>query len=300
MTATAGILDWHEPRPWHGNEMKYTSLLEIAAPLDTSRLHISLPINGREHYVVDGEWQSASASEYFVFNPGQQASAEGQFEKSVEGFCFFITAETLRKAAQALGQPIGCSLDSPFDFDWSSPATLAKNYHLQENQMGKYLERLRQVLLHQPSDLLTDWDQFYFALAAEFLHTHHQIQLQTAAIPATKPATRQEIYQRISRCHRFLLENFAEPFSLEDLEKIAFLSKFHILRLYRQVYGLTPYQHLLQLRVGRAKELLAKDFSPTEVAFQLSFADRRSFAKVFKKIAGMPPNGFRESGMSGQ
>ena len=115
------------------------------------------------------------------------------------------------------------------------------------------------------------------------------------AIPSVRTLTKQEIYRRLSRAHVFILENFAEPVSLGDLEKVAFFSKFHIVRLYRHIYGLTPHQHILRLRIERAKALLRKNHSPTEVALQLSFSGRRAFAKTFKKVVGVSPSVFQQN-----
>ena len=119
-----------------------------------------------------------------------------------------------------------------------------------------------------------------------FLKAHRQIGQQLQDIPSVRTITKQEIHRRISLAYAYILENFANPFSLADIEKVAFLSKYYIIRLYRCVYGCTPYQHVLKLRIQKAKELLVKNYSPSEIAFQLSFSDRRAFSKAFKKVVG--------------
>ncbi|MCB0597884.1 MAG: helix-turn-helix transcriptional regulator [Phaeodactylibacter sp.] len=294
--ATPGkeALAWQRLAAWAGNEIRFSSVSEVDITLDTSKFHITLPQAGTETFRVDGKPFSAQAGEYFIFNPQQHVRAEGAFKKPVEGYCLFLTEKAILETAHVIGQPIESALDSPFSYPWQQQEFMVKSYCLQENPFGQYLLRLQQNLRHSSREQLIDWDTLYFEMAAEFLRAHRQIGNQLQAIPSVRTLTKQEIYRRLSRAHVFILENFAEPVSLEDLERIAFFSKFHIVRLYRQIYGLTPYQHILHLRIGRAKELLRKDHSPTEVALRLSFSDRRAFAKTFKKIAGVSPSVFRQ------
>ncbi|MCB0614980.1 MAG: helix-turn-helix transcriptional regulator [Phaeodactylibacter sp.] len=288
-------LAWQRPGPCAGNEIRYSSISELDITLDTSRFHITLPLAGTETFRVDGKTFSAQAGEYFIFNPQQHVRAEGAFEKPVEGYCLFLTEKAILETAHAMGRPIESALDSPFSYPWQQQEFMVKSYCLQENPFGQYLLRLQQNLLQGAGERLIDWDAFYFEMAAEFLQAHRQIGNQLQAIPSVRTLTKQEIYRRLSRAHVFILENFAEPVSLGDLEKVAFFSKFHIVRLYRHIYGLTPHQHILRLRIERAKALLRKNHSPTEVALQLSFSGRRAFAKTFKKIVGVSPSVFQQN-----
>ncbi len=285
---------WRKAESWSGNDLKWSNLTEVDATLDTSRFHISLPLFGQESYVVDGKDYQTMPGEYFIFNPRQHARAEGVFKTNVEGACIFLTTGTLAEVAQSIDMPMEKILDAPLYFPWQQQEFVIKNYRLQENSFGRYLCRQRQFLLENPEGQLIDWDTFYYDLATEFLQTHRQIGRHLRAIPSTRTLTKQEIYRRLCLAHCYILENYTEPVSLEDLEKVAFFSKYHIVRLYRHIYGLTPYQHILQLRVAKAIELLQKNYTPTEVAFYLSFSDRRAFAKVFKKITGFAPSVFQE------
>lgn len=285
-------LDWQRPRRWAGNEIRSSSISEADITLDTSRFHITVPACGTETFLVDGAHFSARAGEYFIFNPGQHVRAEDFFKKPVEGYCFFLTEKTILETANAIGRPAEKLLDSPFAYPWQQQEFMVKSYRLHENAFGQFLLRLRQGLLNGPEKQFIDWDAFYFEMAAEFLRAHRQIGQHLQAIPSARTLTKQEVYRRISLAHSYILENFAGPTSLEDLEKVAFFSKYYIIRMYQRIYGLTPHQHILQLRVERAKELLREGFSPTEVALKLSFTDRRALAKIFKQRVGVSPSAF--------
>lgn len=279
-------LTWRRPQKAIGDDLRMSTLHEMDITLDTSRYHICIPIDGAEPYRVEGQQYVIKPGQYFILNPGQEVRAEGKMPTEVNGFCLFLSKETLSSAAQGMEFTTDQANGSP------SREFIVKNYHLQENPFGRHLLKLLPALL-TPRDTLIDWEVFYGDLAMQLLQTHSQIHRQLAAIPYTRVATREEIYRRMGEVHHYISECYAQPISLDTLEKVALFSKYHVVRLYRLLYGMTPYQHILQLRIEKAKSLLQKEFSPTEVAYMLSFSDRRAFSKVFKKWVGVTPGSFR-------
>lgn len=289
------VLEWSRPAPSFGNCLKRSRIREADISLDTSRFQICLPLDGAETYRKAGQYFEVQPGEYFILNKGQEARAEMARSAAVEGFCFFLTENTLADVHAVTNISAGRLLDMPdarpkqhFEFP-------EINYALRENALGGFLQKIKQQLQAPGRDILFDWDRFYFELAELLLHTGQLAGARMQAIGATKFATRQEIYRRISRAHNFILEHFSQPLALDEIARVAHISAYHMARLYRQVYGITPHQHILQLRIHRAKELLHQNFSPTETAYALSFSDRRAFAKTFKKLTGVSPVHFQQS-----
>ena len=81
---------------------------------------------------------------------------------------------------------------------------------------------------------------------------------------------------------------------LETLGRVAMLSKYHLLRSYKQLFGITPYRDILRLRLERSRVMLCQGESISEIAFDLGFSDRRAFAKAFRKTYGMARSVFRD------
>lgn len=71
------------------------------------------------------------------------------------------------------------------------------------------------------------------------------------------------------------------------------VSTRQIQRLFRDHIGTTPKQYLQNLRLQRARGLLAEtDMSVSEVAFSCGFGTTNYFAKAFRDCYGVTPSGF--------
>lgn len=87
----------------------------------------------------------------------------------------------------------------------------------------------------------------------------------------------------------YLQENYAENVSLERLAAIAGLSRFHLLRVFRKEVGLPPHKYQIQVRVERAKLLLAKGVPVGEAALAVGFVDQSHMTRHFRRLAQVTP-----------
>lgn len=83
--------------------------------------------------------------------------------------------------------------------------------------------------------------------------------------------------------------------SLDEMAQSAFTSKYHFIRSFKQIVGLTPHQFQLQNRIRKAQHLLKDTDSITEVALATGFCDQSHFIKQFKKIVGLSPTVYKMS-----
>jgi AraC family transcriptional regulator len=93
------------------------------------------------------------------------------------------------------------------------------------------------------------------------------------------------------------LEDGNEPSALADLARATGLSRFHFLRSFKRVTGITPHQWVLRMRLRQAAELLVKSRQPiTEVALDVGFDDLSNFIRSFRTEFGVSPNRYRTAG----
>jgi AraC family transcriptional regulator len=100
--------------------------------------------------------------------------------------------------------------------------------------------------------------------------------------------------RRVAAVVRFMEERFAGPCALSDLARLAGLSPFHFLRVFRATTGLTPHQHLLRTRLRAAATHLARtDVPVTDVALTIGFEDLSNFTRSFRAEYRVSPLQYR-------
>lgn len=88
----------------------------------------------------------------------------------------------------------------------------------------------------------------------------------------------------------YLHDNYAENVSLEELARRANLSPYHLNRIFSREVGLPPHRYQVAVRVGRARELLARGTPITRVAAETGFADQSHLTRTFKRLVQVPPS----------
>lgn len=99
---------------------------------------------------------------------------------------------------------------------------------------------------------------------------------------------------QIGRVIVYMEEHLADPLNLEELAKEARLSKYQLIRGFRNEKGTTPWKYLIGERIEKAKELLEEGRSPAQVSVETGFYDQAHFSKYFKKETGKTPKVYQE------
>jgi AraC-like DNA-binding protein len=103
--------------------------------------------------------------------------------------------------------------------------------------------------------------------------------------------------RRVSMVLRHIERNFDQPLQLDELAAVACMSKYHFLRTFRRIVGLTPHQFLLDQRIRRAATALCTtQTSISAIAFDAGFGDLSTFNGRFREVFGVSPGGLRRAG----
>ncbi|MBC6986187.1 AraC family transcriptional regulator [Alteromonas sp. BZK5] len=105
--------------------------------------------------------------------------------------------------------------------------------------------------------------------------------------------------RQVSRLHSLFSaveKQLQFDWDMESLSEKAHYSSPHLHRLCLQVFGRSPKQHVIHLRMTRAKSLLLSTQWPVSyIASYVGYANVFTFSKRFKKSTGLSPSAFRES-----
>lgn len=99
-------------------------------------------------------------------------------------------------------------------------------------------------------------------------------------LDAVRAGTRAELGRRAGWARDFILGNYAEDIALADIAAAAHLSKYHLLRVFHQVYGVTPHALLRERRAHAAAALIeGGEHDLAAVAVAAGFGSRWSMQR---------------------
>lgn len=92
----------------------------------------------------------------------------------------------------------------------------------------------------------------------------------------------------------YLRKNYTQNISLEMLSELFHFHPAHIIRTFKEEYGITPIEALNTIRFHNAAQLLTEsDKTILEIAEQTGFTSASYFSRVFKQKSGMTPRDYR-------
>ncbi|WP_315979940.1 AraC family transcriptional regulator [Aliamphritea spongicola] len=62
-----------------------------------------------------------------------------------------------------------------------------------------------------------------------------------------------EKFEQVRQSRTFMEEHYSDRLELDDLASATHMSRFHFVRIFQQMYGLTPRVYLRDLRIAKAK-----------------------------------------------
>jgi len=90
----------------------------------------------------------------------------------------------------------------------------------------------------------------------------------------------------------FLQEHYDRPVTVREVASVVGLSEYHFMRAFRAKSGLSVHSYLTQIRLHRAKALLARGVAAVETALAVGFFDQSHLTNQFRKYFGVTPGAF--------
>ena len=93
----------------------------------------------------------------------------------------------------------------------------------------------------------------------------------------------------------FLNAQVTARFDIEELCKQISRSESQTIRIFKKLFGVTPYQYVLNKKIGFAKKLLENtNLSVKEISQKLCFSNEYNFSNAFKKRVGDSPLNYKK------
>lgn len=92
-----------------------------------------------------------------------------------------------------------------------------------------------------------------------------------------------------ARLLQYIRDNLTGDVSADTLAARFYVSKYHLMRLFRQETGYSIHRYVSDKRLLYARELIAAGVSPTDSCFRCGYRDYSAFARAYKKQFGIAP-----------
>ncbi|WP_165763753.1 AraC family transcriptional regulator [Halalkalibacter urbisdiaboli] len=103
----------------------------------------------------------------------------------------------------------------------------------------------------------------------------------------------------IMRATHFIQLHYQNYVTVDDIAVASGLSKYYLIKRFRETMNMTPNQYLTKVRLEHAVHLLKQtNFTIKEIAIKVGYSNDNYFNKVFKKVVGISPGEFRQNKQS--
>jgi AraC-like DNA-binding protein len=96
------------------------------------------------------------------------------------------------------------------------------------------------------------------------------------------------------KAREYLHANARFDIGLDQVAAAAGVDRFRLTRAFKAAYGLAPHAYLVQLRLSKARRMLADGVQPAAVAMELGFADQSHLGRWFVRAYGLTPAMYRK------
>jgi AraC-like DNA-binding protein len=235
-----------------------------------------LLVSGRGGYVVDGQRYLLQPGDAVLIGSRSAHRPELEPDSTYERIIIYISPEFLQQSSTA-----ECDLLSLFS---------GRNGHvlrLRENERKKVFT-LAAALEKELSGAEFGREILSNGALLRLLVEIGRGQRQEGAFNPT-PVTPED--HRVLEWMQYLDRHLQEDLDMDALAEYFFISKFHMMRLFRQQTGFTIHTYLLQRRLLAARQLMEKGMRATEACYRCGFRSYSSFTRAYNKHFGTTPTG---------
>ena len=279
---------------WIGNRITYSSLKNFNLQNYSAETYsIKYVVDGTEHYSAGKKKLSLHAGNFMLVNNDQPLNISVQSKEPVNGFCIHLEKNMLEDVYSQSFFNEKELLDNPLSKQ-DIPLIEEVIYSEEQLSLGKTLKKIAKDYDHSTTSIDAYSADLYFTLSKYLLEAQNKFKYSDEN--EIKSTTRIELYRRLLIA-REMMNNIDNPenININCIAKTAMLSASHLFRSFKQVFGISPYQYVLQRKLERSAELIIKGKSVTDVAHSTGFSDVASFSKAFKKCYGSSPMQWKKS-----
>ena len=244
---------------------------------------ILLLLQGSGGYYVDGQRYLLQSGDIVLLDAHSIHRPELDAEETSERIILYISPEYLQR--QSSGD---CNLRSVFSGEKGHVLRLPQERRQQIFRIAATLER----------DLAQEAFGREILSNAGLLRLLVEIGRNREGTETDLPSPVMPRNGRIVEILRYIDQHLAEDLDAEVIAKAFFISKYHMMRQFRQETGTTVHLYITQKRLVKARELMDGGMRATEACYRCGWRSYSSFTRAYNKHLGTTPTGRMDAGQA--
>lgn len=274
-----------------GNIVMYSSCKSLESKLSFHNFSIKYVMAGDELYRLKSQDFALTGGEYLLCNHHCEGKVVIDSKTNVKGICIDVSRELLSEVVASYLAPDTNVLDLDLCKHFNSQDFIEHQFKAQSTHLGQLLTQLDKIISNKPYDDYRFEPEFYYRLSEGIVGDYIPVVKQFQSLRCIKSDTKRDLLRRLSKGKHFIDLNYTHEIDIMQVAAESNISQYHFFRLFKTVYGVSPYQYIKQKRMEKAKEILVKHRLPlTQLAMEVGYNDIFSFSKAYKQFFGCPPS----------
>ena len=234
---------------------------------------IIILLAGRTGYAIEGERYALQPGDFVLVGRGSIHRPEVERGTFYERMILYISPEYLARYRTADCDLEACFRRAQSDFHYVYRSGSG-------DQIKPLLQALEKALNEKEfgADLLSR--AVFLQLMIEINRTTARKRYITASAGDSK----------IVSILQYLNLHLTEPLSIDELASRFYISKYHMMRRFKEETGYTIHSYIAEKRLLLARQLLSAGQPVTEVCYQAGYQDYSTFSRAYRKRFGASPS----------
>jgi len=281
-------------KPANTDQVYYSELKEWYTGNAFRSFSVKYVLEGTIYYRCGSKEYAVQKDHFLLSSKQPDVRAYFDSDNQVKSICIDICPQSVDDAFTVIGSENNSKPDDYAAGYFQHPHFYEQVHSVAASQAGSQLKALAKKIYQSPGTPFELGDDWFLSLTTSIVEQETKTFHVLSSINAKKSVTKKEILNRVLNGRQLIDDSYLQNPLIADIARNCQLSTFHFFRSFREAFGITPHQYLLQKRLKHAAGLLAnKNLLLSEIAYQCGFPDLFSFSKAFKKFSGYSPSVFR-------
>lgn len=258
-----------------------------------SELSLHAVFNGSESYTMGKRTVTVFPDNFLILNNGTPYDRTIYSDALANTFAIYFSQKFLLDFQYGYSSSDNILLDEPMDKSIAGTTTFLETLYPCKGDIKYNLLHLIDHFNENADDLLLD-DYIYHALLLFYRLYDKEVLHKSSCLDALNVSTRNELFKRLTLAKDFMLSNYNQDISMDDISRQSCLSPTHLFRTFKKIYNYSPHQYLMQIRLDNAKHMLkSTNYTLNEIVNLVGFTCPSTFIKLFKNKFQFTPGTYR-------